>query len=320
MHRAILFTVMSLCLAVPGIARAQDRSKVEIDASEVHAVRSEHLNRTIRLSVGLPLGRPPATGHYPVLYLLDGDLAFPLVRQIALSLQFAGELPPVLIVGIGYEGGLRSAMRWRSLDYTPTADEAYNEYARRWEGAPDDAQVTGGAQAYLDFIEHELKPYIEATFPADPNDSAIFGASFGGLFAAVALLERPALFQRYIMSSPSLWWHSNYIFDQEAALAKTRQLPRARVFFAVGGRENRDYEELMLEKATGPIRASMLDFRKLMGDDVDMIETMQLFADRLRSRHYADVKIDTRIFPDATHASTPPMTLAQGLRVVFETF
>ena len=34
----------------------------------------------------------------PVIYLLDADMSFPLVRQVVMSLQGGFEVPPALIV------------------------------------------------------------------------------------------------------------------------------------------------------------------------------------------------------------------------------
>jgi predicted alpha/beta superfamily hydrolase len=70
-----------------------------------------------------------------------------------------------------------------------------------------------GAHDYLAFVERELIPYIEARYRADPQRRALGGHSLGGLFGAYALLTKPELFQHYILSSPSLWFHENVTWN-----------------------------------------------------------------------------------------------------------
>ena len=76
-------------------------------------------------------------------------------------------------------------------------------------------EETGGGPRFLEFIHTELKPLIEAEYPADPADATIFGDSFGGLFSTFVLLNRPHTFQRYIIGSPSLFWNDKVLLEHE---------------------------------------------------------------------------------------------------------
>jgi predicted alpha/beta superfamily hydrolase len=64
------------------------------------------------------------------------------------------------------------------------------------------------------------------------------GLTYGGLFATYVLLTEPALFQRYIIVSPSLWYSERIAFTMEKAAAQSGIRPDARAFFAVGALEN----------------------------------------------------------------------------------
>ena len=73
--------------------------------------------------------------------------------------------------------------------------------------ADPDSQVPGsggGAPAFLDFLEHELIPFIDHTYRTNPSDRGLLGHSMGGEFALYALEQRPGLFQRIVAASPAL--------------------------------------------------------------------------------------------------------------------
>src|SRR3546814_4655171 len=63
---------------------------------------------------------------------------------------------------------------------------------------------TGGADAFLDFIEHDLKPAVAAAAKVDPGRQAIFGHSLGGQFVLYTMITRPQLFDTYLAASPSM--------------------------------------------------------------------------------------------------------------------
>lgn len=317
--------ILTAVLAMTGVGEAQERTPqqempkgVVVQGSEIRTLHSEIMDQNFRLMIGKPFGPPPnPDGTYPVIYILDADIAFPLVRQIALSLQSSFDVPPALIVGIAYEGGFREAMTARTRDYTPTTYSAYAEYAARWEGGSVDELATGGAATFLRFVKEELKPFIESSYRANPKDSTIFGSSFGGLFAAYALLEKPDTFQRYIMSSPALWWDDNAIIAIEQRYAKENNDLSASVFIAAGGRERPEYEEEMLARAPQRAQQAMRDFNELIGENAKMVEAIELFSETLGARGYENLDLTFHIFPDDTHASTPPLAITRGLRVVF---
>jgi predicted alpha/beta superfamily hydrolase len=65
--------------------------------------------------------------------------------------------------------------------------------------------VSGGAGKFLDFLEGELLPYINKTYPTNGNNT-LYGHSFGGTFCLYALLTRPGLFSSYMAADPAWWW------------------------------------------------------------------------------------------------------------------
>src|SRR3546814_1184451 len=93
-------------------------------------------------------------------------------------------IAPGIVVGIG-AGPLARRVR----DYTP----ALPDY-RIPAGKPAAGLKTGGASAFLDFLQRSVMPVIEARWHIDRRRETLVGHSFGGLLGVHAWLTRPALF------------------------------------------------------------------------------------------------------------------------------
>jgi predicted alpha/beta superfamily hydrolase len=72
----------------------------------------------------------------------------------------------------------------------------------------------GGAEAFIHFIEKQLKPWVEGEHPIDRSRQSIVGHSLGGLFVLQMLLAHPGTFRHYIAGSPSIHWNSAWIARQ----------------------------------------------------------------------------------------------------------
>lgn len=181
---------------------AQWRDAVLPQAQETHIV-SAHTGGAYRIQTAR-FGTPPPEG-YPVLYILDGDAYFPtamLMAHQAMNLPNGQNLTPVLLVGIGYPSGKFFDLPRRAADYTPPFAE----------GAPKE-ENRGKAEAFARFIDEELKPLIAHHAAVNPEQQALFGHSFGGLFGIYSLLTRPQRFRHYFISSPSIWWQNRRVLD-----------------------------------------------------------------------------------------------------------
>jgi predicted alpha/beta superfamily hydrolase len=317
-----MLTLIAIPLLIQGCGGLDgDVTLATIPNTEVRYLQSSFVDQEFRIYVGYPSGHvesddpdvPAPT--YPVLYVLDANLAFAMATELMRLMQLGSDVPPLLLVGIGYPvGGYEETMNLRTRDYTPTYDQRYVDFSKSMTG--DDNVTSGGAEAFLGFIRDELKPFIEDNYPADPGDATLFGDSFGGLFATYTLFHDPDTFQRYIVGSPSLWWNDKVSLEFEARYAETHDDLDARVFIAAGGLENA--EEIAKQMATfpEPIRRANEAFVASMGTP-QMVELIEPFVETLRSRGYPGLELDTHIFPRETHTSVPASTFTRGLRVLF---
>ncbi|WP_276913494.1 alpha/beta hydrolase [Aneurinibacillus aneurinilyticus] len=185
--------------------------KVEIPHAEQWMVHSQAENRLYQIMVAQPAEDPPPSG-YPVIYLLDANSVFgTMVEAVRLQSRRPEKsgVVPAIIVGIGYQTEEPYAPE-RFYDFTPIPT---TEYHQKPDGTALPEQ--GGAAAFLNFIEEELKPHIERKFRIDSSRQTIFGHSLGGLFTLYALFTKPEAFQCYIAGSPSIHWNRQYLLEQE---------------------------------------------------------------------------------------------------------
>jgi predicted alpha/beta superfamily hydrolase len=169
---------------------------------ETFSLSSETLERDFHVYVRLPRDYDDADCDWPVVYLLDGGILFPMLAPYQLMLELDELAPQLVMVGISY-GGLGYANgNLRSTDYTAPAPE------------PD---YYGGADAYQDFLADELLPRIEADYRVDATRSLVMGQSLGGQFTLYTALERPELFSAYLAINPALHANADYFIDLEPA-------------------------------------------------------------------------------------------------------
>ncbi len=161
---------------------------------------------------------------YPGIFLLDGDIAFPMAWGLVRYLQYEKYVPDILIVGIGY-GGLSSSnsINKRERDYSISIIDGLKD--------------SGGGKKFLNFINKELTPFLSSNYRLDNTKLTLSGHSLGGLFVLYTLFSEPELFSNYISISP-------YVFqdiDKLLLLIENNKIKiqdsNSRLFISVGANE-----------------------------------------------------------------------------------
>lgn len=288
-----------------------------LSGAEYFDVPCDRIGDTFRVFVAKPLALQPGKT-YPVIYVLDGNLMFSAVREIHYAMALAGELSPAFIVGLGYAADdYASIFAKRDRDYSPTDGGDHGPFTE------SEARARfGGAANFLDFLETELKPEIAKAYPVDPDDSTLVGSSFGGLFASWLLMTRPDAFRRYVLCSPSIWWHDEMIWQWEDRYAADRDDLEASVFVTAGGFETiektKEYmQEIFRTNAPAKERAEKTYARFEQHGWPRMAEITPEFTAKLQSRRYPGLDICCHTMPDETHMSVWPGGISRGLRYVF---
>ena len=292
MIKRLSSALAALCLA--GFNAVAAPLAYQLDGTEVLELPAKSLPRDYQLFIGLPDGYAKDDGkrRYPVLVVADANYAFPLIRSITRRVGQGGtRLEDFILVGLSYAKGDTPALS-RGRDYTPSAGGSNNpEGGRR----PD----YGQAEAYRRFLADEVLPLVARTYRADMGRKTFAGHSYGGLLGAHILLTEPTLFERYALSSPSLWFDEHLMFKREAAYAAShRDLP-AKVLMSVG-----QFEAI---KRGDPRYAR----------EEDMVADMHRFEKILKSRRYPGLQVQSLVIPDEDHLSVNPISITRALKWAF---
>ncbi|HJW32845.1 MAG TPA: alpha/beta hydrolase-fold protein [Holophagaceae bacterium] len=159
-------------------------------------LRAESLREDRDLLISVPADYVRGRESYPVLYVLDGEDHFLQLRGTLDFLARNGLAPEVILVGIPNTN--------RTRDLTPTRG-----WARRMDGTWAEVPGAGGGDAFLDFVEKTVFPWVESRFRSVPF-RILAGHSLGGLMALHAVAMRPGMFQGCIAASPALHWDRGY--------------------------------------------------------------------------------------------------------------
>ena len=181
------------------------------------------LGRARRVWIYLPPGYASSHRRYPVIYMHDGQNVFDNatsgfgewgVDETLDSLHALGDRGAI-VVAVDH-GGTK-----RLDEYSPFRNPRYGG---------------GEGDAYVDFLAHTLKPYVDRHYRTLPDrlNTGVMGSSMGGLISLYAALKYPNVFGRAGVFSPALWFSdANYAY----ARAARPPLPGTRLYFVTGAHE-----------------------------------------------------------------------------------
>lgn len=231
-----------------------------------------------------------------LLLVTDANGMFGTAVEIVRSLQFPQLIPSMVVVGVGYPSAktLGDTVQIRARDLTPTHSSLFGQ--------------SGHADAFAAFLNSELRPWIGERYGACAEDMTYFGHSLGGLFGAHVLLTQPALFGRYILSSPSLWWDHYLIERTEQTFSEAATDLSAQVFCAIGALETDEgrREEGRKLPETHPSKPPAIH--------LDMVADLERFVATLSGRRYPSLSVESLVLPNEYHVTAAPVALSRGLR------
>jgi predicted alpha/beta superfamily hydrolase len=226
----------------------------------VHVLAPMHMaeldrDRTVRIY--LPPHYAQSHKRYPVLYMHDGQNLFDDATS------FVGEW--------GVDETLNELARTRGLELIVVGVD-HGDAKRMTELDPWDNEKYGAGEgrAYLDFLVHTVKPYIDAHYRTRPDrdHTALMGSSLGGLISHYAMYEYGDIFSRIGIFSPAYWFA-----PPATEFTRTHRLPpHTRIYFYAGGKE-----------------------------DENMLPNMQAMVELLREPASGAPQLRVDIAPDAAH-------------------
>ena len=216
----MVFFSTALAFAQTNIQKPADNGKPFV-LGVIDEIQSSKLTEKRILNIYLPDGYDKNDAvKYPVIYLLDGSADEDFIHVVGLvqfnNFSWVNRVPKSIVVGIANVD--------RKRDFTcPTTIEADR---KRYLTA-------GKSENFIAFIEQELQPFIEKKYKTTPSKT-IIGQSLGGLLASEILLKKPALFNKYIIISPSLWWDNASLLKQSSKILQDTFKQGTDIYIGVG--------------------------------------------------------------------------------------
>jgi predicted alpha/beta superfamily hydrolase len=176
------------------------------------------------------------TKRYPVLYMHDGQNVFEdqdAIHGVSLGLQDYLDKTRLEIIVVGIDTNTLGDER--KNEYCPWVD---GEYSKNLIGS---ASTTGGkGAAYVEFIVHELKPYIDSKYRTLEDSTSIAGVSLGGLISTYAACRYPHIFTKVATLSSAFWRNQEEI----EKLLKHTDLSLLEKFYMDGGTKENEVERI----------------------------------------------------------------------------
>jgi len=214
-----------------------DESPLELAGElRLHELQSRIFRNTRMLRVWLPPGYSAPENqdrHYPVFYLNDGQNLFdPATAYIGVDWQADeaadrlirdGRIPPLILVGID------NAQKDRPREYLPY--RSFNPPIMRPQG-----------KHYPNFLLNDVMPFLYQRYriARGPDNTGLGGSSLGAIISLFTAMDRPGIFGRLLLESPSLFVSNRQFLKSSRAF---RRWPE-KIFMAMGtneaGSEGRD--------------------------------------------------------------------------------
>jgi hypothetical protein len=192
----------------------------------------------------------------------------------------------MIIVGIDNEIRIR--------DLTPNPSSKTPQGIESKDFGERMAAGSGGGEKFIQFLEKELIPQIEAGYRALPYRICI-GHSLGGLMASHLLVNHSGLFDAYLAIDPSLWWDGASMVHAAAEAFKAYPTQKIQRYFM-----------------------SVVDSQQTPSEMGFHLQSIHEFARILADNSPANLKWKLQVFPETDHSSIPLLSWYYGLRFLFE--
>lgn len=277
-----------------------------IDSTRVFDVTAKN-GETYRIKVYLPREKPPKKG-FSSLYVLDGNILFSTFAAAMRNRSQAGELEPAVIVGIESGKGPHGADR--TFDFTSSDLTPYEKSIVVDLGSNP---LHGGYDAFFQTIQDEIKPKVASIVRVDPDRTALFGWSLGGLFVLHTMFIHSDAFQTYAALSPSIWRTNRAVLNQipwfERQVCCGKRYPR---LFLGAGSEEENVAHIM---QSGDMDAGKLvkeiQYARMTSNTIYLAQEVEPFFKK------QNLDFTLKIFEGDTHNSVPWSAINPVLNFIF---
>ncbi len=230
---------------------------------------------------------------YPVVYLLDGDAHFysvvGMIQQLS-SVNGNSICPEMIVVGIPNTD--------RTRDLTPThmdVDPIMND--------SNAVRTSGGGEQFTAFLEKEVMPYIDATYPTLPYRTLI-GHSFGGLAVMNILFNHKDLFNAYIAIDPSVWWDNKKLLSKAGSLLAQQDYKGKTFFLGIANTMNPGIDTATVKRDTSVA--------------TQHIRSILALNNLLQKNKKNGLAYNTKYYSNDSHGSVPLIATYDALHFIFK--
>jgi len=280
-----IIVIMCCCLCAISQAQYSQNKGKAIVIGTIDSLYSNILNEHREIWIHTPEDFNESE-HYPVIYVLDANSNFYAVVGM-LKRLLPWKLPKSIVVGI------RNTDRTR--DFTPTHVPFHR--SRK-------SETSGGASNFMEFVNKELKPYINKTYPTE-NLNTVIGHSLAGLFVLYAYLNNEAVFDHYIAIDPSLWWDNENLVKASQDHINNNNYNEKSLYVAVANSLGKSMDTLQVRKDRSVI--------------TEQIRANLKFHDILKSNSNI-LDFEWQYFKDEDHGSIVVPAQYKGIQSVFSWF
>jgi predicted alpha/beta superfamily hydrolase len=200
------------------------KSTASVNVSRITSmVHMPYLSLDRNVWIYLPPSYQKSNKRYPVIYMQDGQNLFDT------KTSGYGEW--------GVDELLDSFAKFNKGDYIVVGID-HSGVSRLTEYNPYDSKFgKGTGDLYVDFLVHNLKPFIDSKYrtSAKAKYTTIAGSSMGGLISMYAIAKYPKIFGNAGVFSPSFW-----IAPKMYDFVDHQKLKKSRIYFVAGAHESEE--------------------------------------------------------------------------------
>lgn len=289
----LILTIGSLFILHQEITAQANEGQLTVFETEIiDTLYSKTLEENRAFWVRLPENYDPnGAEKYPVVYLLDG-FSLQSTLEAVYNNYWGHYLPHMILVGISNRTN-------RTRDLTTSQ-------IRMRRGSTMDAE-TGGAEDFTEFIQKELIPHIDNTYPTIAYRTLI-GHSYAGLFTINMLVNHSHLFENYIAIDPSIEWDNQKLLNQAKEKLKTESYKGKSLFVSLAAEQlHMQNEEITIEN----IMADTSEYTLFARSIVD-------FSTFATSHKESGLNFSWKVYPEDLHGTVPLPSIRDGLIFLFK--
>lgn len=210
---------------------------------EMHTIKLPYDSKERKIRVYLPPNYDMDL-KFPVIYMHDAQNLYDIKTSsygaiwdvhTHLNAYYENTGKGIIVVGIdNWEGSYN-----RLNEYSPWVNTSIKEDALLEEVQED---VGGLGDAYLNFLVHDLKPWVDKHYKTKPQraHTAIIGSSMGGLISLYAGYKHPNTFSKIGAFSTAVWFAKDELLK---SLEQIQPKPTDKWYLDVGTNETSNGEK-----------------------------------------------------------------------------